>query len=258
MLGAIAGDVIGSVFEYRRWKSAEFPLFSPESTFTDDSVLTGAVAVAILDGRDYGEAIRDFGQRYPGRGYGGLFSRWLADPTMGPYNGWGNGSAMRVGPVGLAFDSVERVLAEAERSAAISHNHPEGIRGAQAVALAVFLAARGADKRTIRSEIESRLGYRLDRPVSEIRPGYYFDESCQGSVPESITCFLESEDFESAVRLAVSLGGDADTMACIAGAIAEPFYGGVPPDVAAAVRSRLSTELVEIVDRFQARFGSGS
>src|SRR5574341_536166 len=156
---------------------------------------------------------------------------------------WPPHSAMRVGPVGLAFDSLERVLAEAERSAGVSHDHPEGIRGAQAVALAVFLAARGADKRAIRSEIENRLGYRLDRPVSEIRLGYQFDESCQGSVPESITCFLESEDFESAVRLAVSLGGDADTMACIAGAIAEPFYGGVPADVAAAVRGRLSTEL---------------
>ena len=258
MLGAIAGDVIGSVFEYRRWKSVEFPLFSPESRFTDDSVLTCAVAAAILDGREYGEAIRDFGRRYPGRGYGGFFSRWLADPTMGPYNSWGNGSAMRVGPVGLAFDSAERVLVEAERSAVVTHNHPEGVRGAQAVALAVFLAAHDADKRTIRSEIERRLGYHLDRPVSEIRPRYHFDESCQGSVPESITCFLESENFERAVRLAVSLGGDADTMACIAGAIAEPSYGGVPPDVAAAVRSRLSPELVGIVDRFQARFGRGS
>ena len=256
MLGAIAGDVIGSVFEFKGWKNVEFPLFSPESTFTDDSVLTAAVAAAILDGRDYAEAIRDFGRRYPGRGYGGFFSRWLADPTMGPYNSWGNGSAMRVGPVGLAFDSLERVLAEAKRSAAVTHNHPEGIRGAQAVALAVFLGAHAADKRTIRLEIESRLGYRLDRSVSEIRPRYQFDESCQGSVPESITCFLESEDFENAVRLAVSLGGDADTMACIAGAIAEPFYGGVPADLAAMVRTRLSTELVEIVDRFQARFGT--
>ena len=255
MLGAIAGDVIGSVFEFRRWKSVEFPLFSPESTFTDDSVLTAAVAAAILDGRDYGEAIRDFGRRYPDRGYGGLFKKWLADTTMGPYNSWGNGSAMRVSPIGLAFDSLERVLAEAERSAAVTHNHPEGIRGAQTVGLAVFLAAHGADKQTIRSEIESRLRYRLDRSVSEIRPRYQFDESCQGSVPESITCFLESEDFESAVRLAISLGGDADTMACIAGAIAEPFYGGVPPHVAAQVRSRLSSELVEIVDRFQARTG---
>lgn len=211
MLGALAGDVIGSAFEYRGWKSVEIPLFSPESTFTDDSVLTCAVAAAILNGRGYGGAIRDFGLRYPDRGYGGFFSRWLADPTMGPYNRWGNGSAMRAAPVGLAFDSLERVLAKAEHSAAVTHNHPEGIRGAQAVALAVILGAHGADKRTIRSEIESRPGYRLDNPAPEIRPGYHFDESCQGSVPESITCFLESEDFEGAVKLAVSLGGDADT-----------------------------------------------
>lgn len=255
MIGAIAGDVIGSVFEFDGRKSTEFPLFCDASTFTDDSVLTVAVAAAILDGRDYGETLRDFGRRYPGRGYGMRFGRWLADASMGPYNSWGNGSAMRVSPVGLAFDTVEKVLAEAERSAVATHNHPEGIRGAQAVALAVFFAAHGADKHSIRAEIEGRVGYRLDRSVAEIRPDYAFTESCQGSVPESIICFLESEDFVAAVRLAISLGGDADTMACIAGAIAEPFYGGVPLDVAQPVRERLTPELLKIVDRFGERFG---
>lgn len=256
MIGAIAGDVIGSVFEFDGRKSTEFPLFCEQSAFTDDSVLTVAVAAAILDGRDYGETLRDFGRRYPGRGYGLRFARWLADASMGPYHSWGNGSAMRVSPVGLAFDTVDQVLAEAERSAVATHNHPEGIRGAQAVALAVFLAARGADKPSIRGEIEERFGYRLDRSVAEIRPDYAFTESCQGSVPESIICFLESGDFVDAVRLAISLGGDADTMACIAGAIAAPFYGGVPPEVAEAARERLTTELLGVMDRFEDRFGS--
>lgn len=254
MLGAIAGDVIGSVFEGSGLKIKEFPLLSPKNVFTDDTVLTVAVASAILDQGDYADCIRKFGRRHPDRGYGGYFQRWLGDESLGPYNSWGNGSAMRVCPVGWAFDSVEEVLFEAKRSADVTHNHPEGVRGAQAVALSVHLARRGVKKIEIRQEITARFGYDLTRSAEEIRVVYSFDVSCQGSVPESIICFLDSDDFESSVRLAISLGGDADTMACIAGGISEAYYGGVPESVELSVRELLATDLLEVIDRFRARY----
>jgi ADP-ribosylglycohydrolase len=169
---------------------------------------------------------------------------------MGPYQSWGNGSAMRVSPVGLAFDSIERVIEEARRSAEVTHDHPEGIRGAEATALAVFLAARGAGKAEIKREVVAHSGYVLDRSVDEIRPGYSFDESCAQTVPPAITCFLESNSYEDAVRLAVSLGGDADTLAAIAGSIAAPHYGGVPEPIGQKVRSILPPDLLREVERF--------
>jgi ADP-ribosylglycohydrolase len=257
MLGAIAGDVVGSVFEFSPVRSTDFPLFVPHSTFTDDSVLTVAVAETILEDGDFAANIFQYGNHYTGRGYGGRFRRWLDGDLTGPYNSFGNGSAMRVSPVGHAWDTVEEVLKHAERSAAVTHNHPEGIKGAQAVALAILLARQGADKKKIRSEIKLRFGYHLDRTVDEIRPGYRFNETCQGSVPESIICFLEGEDFEETVRLAISLGGDADTMACIAGSIAEPFYGEVPPHIAQEARARLEPSLLQVLDRFRERFPEG-
>ncbi len=254
MLGAIAGDVIGSVFEGRGLKSEEFALLSPESTFTDDTVMTVAVAAWLLDGLDLAETLRDFGRRHLWSGYGLSFLEWLLDATKGPYDSWGNGSAMRVSPVAWAFEDLEQVLEWARRSAEVTHNHPEGIRGAQATALAVFLGRKGAGMDEIRRQVESRCGYDLGRTTEEIRPAYGFDESCQGSVPESIISFLESHDFESAVRLAVSLGGDTDTMACIAGSIAEAHYGGVPDPIAEAVRGVLTKDLLEVTDRFRARY----
>ncbi len=254
MLGAIAGDIIGSVFEGSGRKETDFPLLSARSTFTDDTVLTIAVAVVVLEGGDYATTLRRCGRRYPHRGYGGSFYEWLHDDSREAYNSWGNGSAMRVSPVGFAAETVEDVLSEAHRSAAVTHNHPEGVRGAQATALAVFLARNGAGKSELRHELTEQFGYDLDRSVEEIRPGYAFDVSCQGSVPESIICFLDSSDLEGAIRLAVSLGGDADTMACIAGGIAEAFYGGVPEVIEAEVRNRLPEDLLDIVDRFRARF----
>ena len=220
MIGAIAGDIIGSVYEASPIKRTDFPLFSPASQFTDDTVLTIAVAAAILDDQPYGDVLRDFGQRYPDAGYGGSFLTWLFTPDAGPYASWGNGSAMRVSPVGFAYADEVSVLEQAGRSAAVSHDHPEGIKGAQAVALAVFLARRGATKDSLRVTLERRFGYDLRRTVDEIRPTYGFDVPCQGSVPEAIVAFLDSADWESAVRNAVSLGGDSDTQACIAGAIA--------------------------------------
>lgn len=254
MLGAIAGDVIGSLFEGSGLKIKEFPLLSPKNAYTDDTVLTVAIASAILDQGDYADSLRKFGRCHPGRGYGGHFHQWLRDDSLGPYNSWGNGSAMRVSPVGWALDSVEDVLVEAKRSADVTHNHPEGVRGAQAVALSVYLARRGAEKIQIRQEITTRFGYDLTRTADEVRSGYSFDVSCQGSVPESIICFLDSDDFESSVRLAISLGGDADTMACIAGGISEAYYGDVPESVELSVRGLLDSDLREVVDRFRARY----
>lgn len=256
MLGSIAGDVIGSVYEVARIKHTDFPLFSPRSRFTDDSVLTIATAHALLTGQPYADAYHEFGNRYPNAGYGGAFRQWLARPDRRPYNSFGNGSAMRVGPVGLAMSTADDVLAEAVRSAAVTHDHTEGIRGAQAVALATFLARTGQTKDAICREIETQLGYDLSRTLGDIRPGYTFDVTCQGSVPEAITAFLESDSVESAIRLAISLGGDADTQAAIAGGIAEAFYGEVPDPIRTEVLSRLPHEFLEVITRFNARFGA--
>ncbi len=255
MLGAIAGDVIGSVYEARPVKRTDFQLFPRGACFTDDTVLTVATAAALLGDGDYAAAYRRFGRAYPHAGYGGSFYQWLFSEGAGPYGSWGNGSAMRVSPVGFALDAIEEVLAEAARSAAVTHDHPEGIKGAQATALAVFLARSGADREALRAEIQGRFGYDLKRSAKAIRPGYRFDVSCQGSVPESLIAFLESTDFESAVRNAVSLGGDADTMACIAGAVAEAFYGAVPGAIAAKVRARLSSGFLDVLDRFERQYG---
>jgi len=255
MLGAIAGDVIGSVFAFHYIKSTKFPLFSRHSKFTDDTVLTVAIAYSILKKVDYTTSLKTFGQKHPRAGYGGYFRQWLFSPDSKPYNSWGNGSAMRVSPVGFAFDSVKNVLKEAKKSAEVTHNHPEGIKGAQATALAVFLARTGKSKEDIKWEIGKRFAYNLNRTLDEIRPRYHFDESCQGSVPESITAFLESEDFEDAVRKAISLGGDSDTMACIAGGIAQAFYKEIPQEIVSNVRQRLPEEFLLIIDEFNAKYG---
>ena len=254
MIGAIGGDIIGSIYEGRGIKTKDFPLFAAGCRFTDDTVLTAAVARAILRGEDYAVAARALGRRYPHAGYGAAFFRWLLNPGAGPYNSWGNGAAMRVSPVGLAFNEKPRVLDEARRSAVITHNHPEGIRGAQATALAVWMARKGRRRSEIRTAVQENFGYDLARSLAEIRPGYRFDVSCQGSVPEALIAFLESDSYEDAVRNAVWLGGDSDTMACIAGAVAEAFYGGVPRAVAAAVREHLPDDLWEVTRSFCRRF----
>lgn len=255
MFGAIAGDIIGSVFEGRPIKTTDFPLFGPRSTFTDDTVLTVAIADAILRRRDYAVALKEFGRRYPDAGYGGTFYQWLFSSQGTPYGSFGNGAAMRVGPVGLAFDSIPEVLREAERTAAVTHDHPQGIQGAQATALAVFLARTGETKEQIKKEITHRFGYDLTRSLDDIRPGYRFDVSCRGSVPESLIAFLEAENVEGAIRNAVSLGGDSDTMACIAGGIAEAYYKEIPPEMLQQVRQRLPKDLLTVVDAFHRRYG---
>ena len=254
MIGVIAGDVIGSVHEHSRTKSTDFPLFDPRCCFTDDTVLTVATAYAILNGSSYETAYRDFGRRHPDAGYGGAFYEWLFSAEPRPYNSWGNGSAMRVTPVGLAFGSVEQVLREAERSAAVTHNHAEGIKGAQATALGVFMARGGASKEEIRSELVRRFGYDLHRSIDQIRPTYQWDVSCQGSVPEAIVAFLDSADVEHAIRLAISLGGDSDTQAAIAGGMAHAFYRYLPHAIANPVRHRLPPEFIGVIDAFELAF----
>lgn len=256
MIGAIAGDIIGSVYEHRPIKTTHFPLLTAESHFTDDTVLTVAVAAAILDKREYGEVIADFATRYPRAGYGRSFKQWVQSWEHEPYGSYGNGSAMRVSPVGFAFNTVASVLREAKRSAQVTHNHPEGIKGAQATALAIFLARTGKTKNQIKKEIISRFGYDLDRKLDDIRPAYSFDVTCQGSVPEAIIAFLESAGYEDAIRKAISLGGDSDTLACITGGIAEAFYGGVPATIAEQVLPMLPADLSQVLDAFVPKMGT--
>ncbi|MBI5243366.1 MAG: ADP-ribosylglycohydrolase family protein [Elusimicrobia bacterium] len=255
MLGAIAGDIIGSVFEGEGLKRADFDLFSPFSTFTDDTVLTVAVADCILNDRPYAETFKRYVREHPERGYGGRFLEWAASSSMAPINSFGNGSAMRASPAGFAFSDEAAVLAEARRSAEVTYDHPEGVKGAQAVALAVFLARTSKDKKLIKAEVERRFGYDLTRSLDQIRPGYRFDATCQGSVPESILAFIESSGFEDAVRKAVSLGGDADTMACIAGGIAQAYYGSVPEPIAQEALMRLPPRFRDILEAFNAKYG---
>lgn len=251
MLGAIAGDIIGSVFESRPIKTTDFPLFTPRSRFTDDTVLTVAVAYSIINHADYSESLKTFGRRYPDAGYGMSFYDWIYSHESRPYNSWGNGSAMRVSPIGFACNTVDEVLREAKRSAEITHNHPEGIKGAQATALAVFMARNGKGKEDVREVIKKRFNYNLDRTLDEIRPGYRFDVSCQGTVPEAVIAFLESDNFEDAIRKAISLGGDSDTLACIAGGIAQAYYHSIPDDILINVRQRLPEEFLLIIDEFE-------
>lgn len=251
MIGAIAGDIIGSVYEGHNIKSTDFPLFDPRCRFTDDTVLTLAVADAIITGEDYGVKLREWYGYYPARGYGSGFTKWAESGRETPRRSFGNGSAMRVSPVGFAFNTLRKVREEARKSAEPSHNHPEGIKGAQAVAASVFLARKGFSKRYIKNYIESTFSCDLSRTVDAIRPTYRFDVSCQGSVPEAIIAFLESTDIESAIRLAISLGGDSDTIACIAGGIAEAYYGDVPEYISAPVLRLLDDRQRLILNTFK-------
>jgi ADP-ribosylglycohydrolase len=254
LIGAIAGDIIGSIYEASPIKSKDFPLFDRRSCFTDDSVLTVAVADVIMHGGGYVERFRDYYRRYPDRGYGGGFHVWAQSSQPKPYGSYGNGSAMRVSPVGFAFHDLQTVLAEAKRSADVTHDHPEGIKGAQAIAAAVYLGRSKRSKEGIRAYIERTFEYDLGQSLDDIRLGYEFDVTCQGTVPAAMRSFLEADDFEDAVRNAVSLGGDSDTLACIAGSIAEAYYGGVPSFIEKEALDRLDTGLRSIVKKFTAMF----
>ena len=252
MLGAIIGDIAGSVYEFHPHKSKDFPLFSEKSAFTDDTVMTLAVAEALMNGgaeEDYIASMQRWGRRYPDGGYGGRFFGWLFPKEPQPYNSFGHGSAMRVSPVAWFYDSLEAVENAAALSARVTHNHPEGVKGAQATAAAVFLARTGHGKGEVRNYLSARFGYDLGRTCGEIRPGYHFDVTCQGSVPEAIIAWLDSDGFEDAIRNAVSLGGDSDTQAAIAGAIAQAEYG-IPPEIAREAYQRLDAPLQALADDF--------
>lgn len=254
MLGAIIGDIIGSVYEHDNIKTTDFPLFSTGCRFTDDTVLTVALADSILSGKNYTAKLEEYYYRYPRAGYGGNFIKWASGMDHKPYNSWGNGSAMRVSPVGYAYDNLQTVLEKAKESAEVTHNHPEGIKGAQAVASAIFIARTGSNKIDICRYIESQFKYNLNRKLDDIRRYYIFDVSCQGSVPEAIIAFMESDSYESAIRNAISLGGDSDTIACIAGGIAEAYYHGVPPEIAETAISMLPDKLLKVINEFRTKY----
>jgi ADP-ribosyl-[dinitrogen reductase] hydrolase len=261
MYGAIAGDMAGSIYEFSNIKTTEFNLLGPGTNYTDDSILTVAVANWLLTDKEHtmeglGESLRSYARKFPCPmgGYGGRFSYWLSHGNPQPYNSWGNGSAMRVSAVGWAFDTLEKTLEVAKISAEITHNHPEGIKGAQATAAAIFLARQDKSKEDIKTYITETFGYNLNRTCDEIRPVYKYNESCQGTVPEAIVAFLDSVDFESTLRLGVSLGGDSDTLTCIAGGIAEAYYGGVPESIKSIVIRRLETGLADTERQFYETF----
>jgi ADP-ribosyl-[dinitrogen reductase] hydrolase len=255
MLGAVVGDVIGSPFEQCNVKSTAFRLFDRGAQCTDDSILTVATADAILTDGDYRRAYQDYFHRFPNAGYGGKFVVWANRREAQPYNSWGNGSAMRSSPVGWARSTLDAVLDEAERTAAVTHDHPDGIMGAQAVAACVFLARTEHDRERIREFVHVGCHYPLDRSLDEIRPKYEFDATCKGTVPVAVQAFLESTDFESAIRLAVSVGGDSDTIACIAGAIAHAYYGQIPKHLLQPVMEiYMSPNLVDVSLAFCEQF----
>lgn len=254
MIGAIAGDIVGSVYEWDNIKTKEFPFFGEKCFFTDDSILTVALADTILTGTPYVDNLKTFYRWYPDGGYGGRFHEWARSKDSVPYNSWGNGAAMRISPVGFAYDDLDVVLQKAKEVTEITHNHPEGIKGGQSTAAAIFLARTGSTKNEIREYIERKFKYDLSRHVDEIRPTYTFNESSQDTVPQAIRAFLDSTDYEDAIRTAISLGGDSDTLACITGGIAQSFYKGVPQFIQEKVYSILDDRLGEITHAFMDRY----
>jgi ADP-ribosylglycohydrolase len=257
MLGAIAGDIIGSIYEWQNIKTTEFPLFGRHCHPTDDTILTVALADSILTGRAYVDNLKEYFHRYPQAGYGPAFYKWALSLSRQPYHSWGNGAAMRVSPVGFAYASLEEVLERAKDSAAVTHNHPEGIKGAQATAAAIFLGRSGESKKAIKDFIEQSFGYDLGEPLEDMRRWYTFDVSCQGTVPAALIAFLAADGYEDAVRKAVSLGGDSDTIACITGGIAQAYFGGVPALVRRQALERLDQRLRRVTEEFCARYGCG-
>lgn len=268
MLGAIIGDIVGSVYEFENIKTKKFPFFDEERGYTDDSILTVATADWLLNGGQSGDYYLRYAidYPYPMGSYGSMFKSWVHKAQRGiiePYNSCGNGSAMRIAPVGWGFETEEETLAAAKASAECTHNHPEGIKGAQATALCIFLARKGATPGEIKSRIEADFGYNLSIRVNEIRARYswkgldgiVYGGTCQGSVPQAITCALEATDFEDAVRNAISIGGDSDTIACIAGGIAEAMFG-IPQDIREKGKSYLPDQMLQVIEQFETKFGS--
>lgn len=256
MFGAIVGDIAGSTYERSNFKFESCNIFAEGSCATDDSVLTLATADRFIFGGSYTDVYRQFGRNYPHAGYGGSFRQWLRSDDPKPYGSWGNGSAMRVSPVGWVAKDLEWALEEARRSAEVTHNHPNGIKGAQAVAAGIFMARFGHTKDEIRRFISERFSYDLNRTVDEVRPGYIFEVSCEYSVPEAVIAFLDSRNFEDAIRKAISLGGDSDTIACIAGSLAHAFYGKIPEWMVDYCVGVLDPAQRSIIDDFWVKYPS--
>lgn len=264
MYGAILGDIVGSPYEFNRGnKTKDFPLFSNKSEYTDDTVMTIAVAEALLDADDKSDeevkttlvhSMQKWGRAFPYAGYGDYFKHWIKEADPKPYNSYGNGAAMRVSAVGWTYDSLEKTRHIARLTAEVSHNHPEGLKGAESVAATIFLARTEHSKEKIRAYITDNFGYDLSKTCDEIRPRYVHTESCQRSVPEAIIAFLESTDYEDAIRTAISLGGDCDTQACIAGSIAEAFYG-MPNRLIRQCKKRMEPDMLLIVRRWEEKIG---
>lgn len=255
MLGAIIGDVVGSVYEFDNINTKEFEFWRDDCEFTDDTVMTIAVAESLLYTRNPNELgvvlkdiMRDYGHEYPNVGYGGMFRQWLLSADPQPYNSYGNGSAMRVSPCGYIAESIEEALALARASAEISHNHPEGIKGAEAVVTAIYMAKSGEQQDRIKRYIEEHY-YKLDFSLNDIKQSFHFSETCQDTVPQAIQCFLKANSFEDTIRNAVSIGGDSDTIACISGSIAEAYFG-IPDEMIEKVKTYLSKCFIDVVDRF--------
>ena len=267
MYGAILGDIIGQPYEFDiEIKSKKFPLFRKSSHFTDDTVMTIAVCEGILNaGLSAGEeemkasivkSMEIWGKKYPFAGYGGMFGRWIMQENKEPYKSYGNGSAMRVSSVGWLFDTLERTREVARWSSEVTHNHIEGIKGAESTASVIFLARTGKSKEEIKAFIQKEFGYDLSRTCDQIRPLYLFDSSCQGTCPEAITCFIEGTDFEDVIRNAVSLGGDSDTLAAIAGSMAEAFFE-IPEGLKKEALKRTKKDMHEVIERFEKVLGRG-
>lgn len=258
LMGAIVGDTIGSAYEFSPTKDYDFDMYRPISRYTDDSLMTIAIANAILANKSLpadvvASSMKTLGCKYLNVGYGPAFRRWLKNGNE-PYNSWGNGSAMRVSACGFAYDTLEETLDAAKSSAEVTHNHPEGIKGAKATATAIFMARNGESKDGIKKYITYKFGYNLDYHCNDIRDSYQFEVSCQESVPQSIVAFIDSTDYESAIRLAVSLGGDADTMGAITGAIALAFYKEMPDEMYDFAWNRLSDDLKATVIEFDEKY----
>ena len=252
LYGALGGDLVGSIYEFGNIKTKDFPLIDDRCNLTDDSILTMATADAICSKLDYAVCYHRWGNRHQHRGYGNMFKRWLdlQENLLAPYGSWGNGAAMRVSPLGFAFQTVDDVLDAAEASASATHDHDEGIRGASATALAVFLARQGEKKESIKKEIEFRFDYNLSQSLDSIRPDYSFDVSCQGTVPVAIHAFLESWCYEDAIRNAISVGGDSDTIAAITGGISLAYYKEMPDRLVNAIEERLTQDMQDVCKRF--------
>ncbi len=257
IIGAIAGDIIGSAYEFDKIKSTSFKLFTPTSDFTDDTVLTVATADCILHKKKFDKTLVEYGKKYPDRGYSDRFQNWIHTQSLIPYNSFGNGSAMRISPIGFAYNNLEKVIKVAKQAAEVTHDHPEGIKGAQAIATAVFLANIGKSKQDIRNFIKNTFVYDIEFTLDSIRDCYEHNETCQQTVPQAIVAFLESTDYESAIRLAISLGGDGGTLASMTGGIAAAYYKEIPSHIIDNAMSKLPEEFVDIIYKFEKKIVNG-